>query len=260
MIIQITRLSSSALLPPEAAGGWDVVVAWAPGVPSPGTSRLAIVSKVTLSLAARKSAVSPAADSSSSSSTAWSVVAGGSSSTVVAGGGAVVGGGSVTGGSVIGGAVVDVGRVDGGRDGVVGGSGSSVVVVVGAVVVVVGGPAWIASRRPLVWATPETAETPEVVSAAVVVSAAPAATGRASAKAASEAATRQARPSLPPPTSVRSPSTMDPYLSASGTTPWGASPSQGVPDAPELAAGEPRSYSAAAASLEHHRPPPVNAW
>jgi hypothetical protein len=40
MIIQIRRLSSSALLPPDGAARVVVVVDWAPGVPSPCTSRL----------------------------------------------------------------------------------------------------------------------------------------------------------------------------------------------------------------------------
>jgi hypothetical protein len=39
MIIQISRLSSSALLPPDGAARVVVVVDWAPGVPSPRTRR-----------------------------------------------------------------------------------------------------------------------------------------------------------------------------------------------------------------------------
>jgi|SRR5690606_9081731 len=40
------RRASSAALPPVAGASVVVVVAWAPGVPSPGTRRLAIVVKV----------------------------------------------------------------------------------------------------------------------------------------------------------------------------------------------------------------------
>jgi hypothetical protein len=46
MIIQIRRLSSSALLPPEGAGRVVVVVDSAPGVPSPLTSTLCVVVNV----------------------------------------------------------------------------------------------------------------------------------------------------------------------------------------------------------------------
>jgi hypothetical protein len=46
MMIQISRFSSSALLPSSGWGAVVVVVAWAPSVPSPGTRRLATVVKV----------------------------------------------------------------------------------------------------------------------------------------------------------------------------------------------------------------------
>jgi hypothetical protein len=109
MIIQIIRLSSSALLPSEATGREVVVVLSAPGVPSPWMSRLAVVVNVIPRLAG---AAATAISCSSSSSV---VVGSGSSSSSSGGGGGgatVVWGGSVVWGSVVVGAVVVVvGRV-----------------------------------------------------------------------------------------------------------------------------------------------------
>src|SRR5918994_621478 len=91
MIIQIIRLSSSAALP-ASAGAVVVVVAWAPWVPSPGTSRFWVV--VNVALPAGWGAVGVGWGSGS--------VGGGGSGTVVSG--IVVGGpgGRVGGGSVVG--------------------------------------------------------------------------------------------------------------------------------------------------------------
>jgi hypothetical protein len=71
MIIQIIRLSSSALPPPLGATV-VVVVAWAPSRPFPGTSRLVTVVNVRRAGTAATGAASPS--SSSASSTFWVVV------------------------------------------------------------------------------------------------------------------------------------------------------------------------------------------
>jgi uncharacterized membrane protein YgcG len=84
MIIQIRRLSSSALLPPDGAGRVVVVVDWAPGVPSPRTRRFWVVVYVR-PLVEDASSASDAATSSVSSSGSSST-----SSDVSGGGGAVV--------------------------------------------------------------------------------------------------------------------------------------------------------------------------
>ena len=123
MIIQIIRLSSSAALP-VSAGAVVVVVAWAPWVPSPGTSRFWMV--VNVALAAAWGAAGAAASSSPTVVVVRRTVVGGAVGAGWDGSGSV-GGGSAT---VVSGTVV-------------GGSGGSV--VGGSVVRVVGGPGWAAA-------------------------------------------------------------------------------------------------------------------
>jgi hypothetical protein len=139
MIIQISRFSSSALLPSSGCGVVVVVVAWAPSVPSPGTSRLLTVVNV-MPWASEASAAASSWTGSSSSTT-------GSASPSLSGGG---GDSSVTGGAVscvVGGAVVG-GLVGGGG----GGGGSGVVVVV----VVVGSGCWANAPDAAPTSTPRT--------------------------------------------------------------------------------------------------------
>ncbi|HEX6236776.1 MAG TPA: hypothetical protein VFZ68_06265 [Acidimicrobiales bacterium] len=109
--IQIRRSLSSALLPPS--GVPVVVVPWAPGVPSPGTSRFATVVNV-IEPASARSAEAASSPSSSSRGAVASVDGTGSGSTVtvgcvcVGGGLVVVGRGRLV---VVGAVVVVVGRV-----------------------------------------------------------------------------------------------------------------------------------------------------
>jgi hypothetical protein len=124
MIIQIRRLSSSALLPPDGAGRLVVVVDSAPGVPSPRTRRLRTVVYVR-PLVDEASSASDAATSSDSPSSSGSS----STSPDVSGGGAVVSSGG-GGGCVVATVVVVVGWVVGDVDGDVEG-GASVVLLVG---------------------------------------------------------------------------------------------------------------------------------
>jgi hypothetical protein len=122
MITQISRFSSSALLPSSGEGAVVVVVAWAPSVPSPRTSRFAIVVNVTPSASKASAAASSSVGSSSSTTGSSSLsLSGGGGSSAVAGGAVsrVVGGAveGVVGGVVVGGVVVvgsDVGVVGGG--------------------------------------------------------------------------------------------------------------------------------------------------
>src|SRR5262245_43709731 len=110
MIIQISRFSSSALLPSSGCGAVVVVVAWAPSVPSPGTSRLLTVVKVmpwASEASAATSSSSTGCSSSMTGSTSLSLSAGGGDSSVAGGavscvvGGAVVGGGGGGGGCAV---------------------------------------------------------------------------------------------------------------------------------------------------------------
>jgi uncharacterized membrane protein YgcG len=91
MIIQIRRLSSSALLPPDGAGRVVVVVDWAPGVPSPRTRRFWVVVYVRPLVedasSAPDAATSSLSLSSSGSSSTSSDVSGGGGAVVSSGGG-----------------------------------------------------------------------------------------------------------------------------------------------------------------------------
>jgi hypothetical protein len=125
MIIQIRRLSSSALLPPDGAGRVVVVVDSAPGVPSPRTSRLWTVVYVSPLVDEASSASDAATSSDSPSSSGTS-----STSSDVSGGGAVVssdGGGAW----VVATVVVVVGLVVDDVEGDVEGGGSVVSLVGG---------------------------------------------------------------------------------------------------------------------------------
>src|SRR5512132_390158 len=74
MIIQISRFSSSALLPSSGGAAVVVVVAWAPPVPSPGTNRLATVVKVMPSPTSAAAATSTGCSSvATTSPLSWSV-------------------------------------------------------------------------------------------------------------------------------------------------------------------------------------------
>jgi hypothetical protein len=132
MIIQISRFSSSALLLPSSdPGALVVVVAWAPSVPLPGTSRLATVVNVMPWASARSAAATsstwPSSATTSSAPPGSAAVSSGCPA-LVCGAVACVLGVAVVGGSVVGGFLV---------------VGVEVVVVSsggGAVVGVVGGP------------------------------------------------------------------------------------------------------------------------